>query len=147
MIFIVVNQNNYWVSLHSTQPTDYGLVIEPDVESRVALMNGLIAIAIFLWCMATLLSFVFATDPSESFLKRIGDSIRIEFHRSAGLKIIPSFFQAISIYWIVLGAIINWVGENWIIEGFTGDIVILAVMGAPLLVAAIIAGKRKDKDL
>jgi hypothetical protein len=109
-------------------------------------MNGLIAIAVFFWCMATLLSFVFATDPSESFLKRIGDSIRMEFHRSAGLKIIPSLFQAISIYWVVLGAIINWVGENWI-EGFTRDIVIIALMGAPLLVAAIITGKRKDEDL
>lgn len=108
-------------------------------------MNGLIAIAVFFWCMATLLSFLFATDPSESFLKRIGDSIRMEFYRSAGLKIIPSLFQAISIYWIVLGAIINWVGENWI-EGFTGDIMIIALMGAPLLFAAIISGKRKDKD-
>jgi hypothetical protein len=57
------------------------------------------------------------------------------------LKIIPSLFQAISIYWIVLRAIINWVGENWI-EGFTGDIVIIALLGAPLLVAAIITEKR-----
>jgi hypothetical protein len=42
-------------------------------------MNGLIAIAVFFWCMATLLSFVFTTDPSEKFLKRIGDSIRMNF--------------------------------------------------------------------
>jgi hypothetical protein len=110
------------------------------------MMDGLIAIAVFFWCMATLLSYVFNTDPSEPFLKRIGQSIRLDFRRSAGLKIIPSMFQVISIYWIVLGVIINWVGEAWF-RGFGGDIIIVALMGAPLLAAAIIAEKRKGKGL
>jgi len=109
-------------------------------------MNGLIGIAVFFWCLATLLAYVFNTNPSEPYLKRIEHSIRIDFRRSAGLKIIPSMFQAISIYWIVLGVIVNWVGEAWL-EGFMGDVVIVALMGAPLLAAAILAEKRRGKGL
>jgi hypothetical protein len=110
------------------------------------MMNGLIAVAVFFWFMATLLSYIFATDSSEPFMKRISYSIRIDFHRSAGLKVIPSIFQAISIYWIALGVIINWLGKAWF-EGFMGDMIIVALMIIPLLAAAIIAEKRKDKGL
>ncbi len=109
-------------------------------------MNGLIAIAVFFWFMATLSAYVFTTDLREPFLRRFVHSIRLDFRRSAGLKVIPSIFQATSIYWIGLGVIINWVGETWF-KGFLGDIVIVALIGAPLLIAAIIAQKRKDKSL
>jgi hypothetical protein len=109
-------------------------------------MKGLIAIAVFLWCMATLLSFVFATDPSESFLRRIGHSIRLDLRRSAGLKVIPSMLQAISIYWVMLGVILNRTEEAWF-KDFSGEVILWIMIGAPILAAAIIAGKRKDKGL
>lgn len=108
--------------------------------------NDVIAIGIFFWFMATLLSYVFATDPSEPFLRRIGHSIRLDFRRSAGLKVIPSMFQAISIYWIVLGVIINRIEGAWF-KGFSGEVILWIMIGAPILAAAIIAGKRKDKGL
>jgi hypothetical protein len=109
-------------------------------------MNGLIAIAAFFWFMTTLLSYIFATDSSEPFTKRISHSIRLDFRRCAGLKVIPSIFQAIAIYWIILGIIVNWVGGVWL-KGFKGDMIIVAIVGIPLLAVAILAGERKDKGL
>ena len=81
------------------------------VPRVTAMMNWLIAMAVFFWCMATIVSYIFITDQDDPFLKRIVHSVRLDFRRSAGLKVLPSMFQAIYIYWIVLGIMINWLSE------------------------------------
>ncbi len=107
-------------------------------------MDGFIAISIFFWCMATLMSYIFATDPGESFLKRIHLAIRIDLRRSAGFKVIPSVFQAISIYWILLGLVINWIGDAWFKVIF-GEVLFGIFLIAPILAFIIIIKKREGK--
>lgn len=94
--------------------------------------------------MATLVSYTFATDPGESFLKRMGLAIRIDLRRSAGFKVIPSVFQAISIYWILLGLVINWIGVEWF-KGIIGEVLFGIFIVAPLLAFTIIVKKREGK--
>ncbi len=104
-------------------------------------MSGLVGIAVFTWFIATLASFMFATDLSEPFLKRVCSSIRMDIRRSAGLKAIPSMLQAASIYWIILGMVLNWVSET-LFEGFVGNVFIAILVGIPLFFFAKYSERR-----
>jgi hypothetical protein len=107
-------------------------------------MDVLFVPAILVWSMATLMSYAYATDLGEPFLKRISLAIKIDLGRSAGRKVIPSMWQAISIYWILLGLVINWIGAGFP-KNFSEEVVLSLIMGTPLLAFTIILKIREGK--
>ena len=105
--------------------------------------NAEIAMGILIWFLATLISYIFVTDLGASFINRLIDSIRLDFSRSAGWKIIPSSLQAIGIYWVLLGVVLNLIGKACFIE-FAGGILLAVIMiGPPAVVCAIFARNRR----
>lgn len=95
--------------------------------------------------MATILTYVFLSQSIKSLIKRIVFSTTPDFSRSAGLKTIPSSFQVVGIYWVVIGVLINGVGESWP-KGTVGNIILLILVGFPILVGSIIVEKLKSKN-
>jgi len=102
----------------------------------------LITLGLLAWFLVSMIAYVFLTIPSDSFQKRLIDSINIRFIKRTGPEFGISLMQVTGVFWVIAGLIINLIGESFL-QGIVGDIILGIIFLGPVWIGAIIAERRK----
>ena len=107
-------------------------------------MKGiLLLLGFFVWIVATIYKVVLTPKPLP-ILHKLWRSVMIS-QNSWGIELTLSVFQVISYFWLIMGFLINIIGEN-VIKGLTGSLIIAGIILLPIWVfAAIFEKKRRQK--
>ena len=105
--------------------------------------KGLIAIGIMFWVLEVTMAYIFITPKKDRTIDRIKASIQLCPAHGRGPWVNISLLQITAIYWVLIGILLNVVGNVWP-SSFTGDIILFGIIGLPLIIGAIIVERRKS---
>lgn len=108
--------------------------------------NGLIALGVLLWLLSVILTFGFLTTKEDKADKGLKTSVQLWNVHGSGLLFGAYVLRLTGIVWSVVGILLRMIGETKI-QGMTRDIFLGIVILAPIWVGAILAQRRKSKDL
>ncbi|MBN2548928.1 MAG: hypothetical protein JXB15_07210 [Anaerolineales bacterium] len=106
--------------------------------------NILISLGITVWFIFAIITFVFLTPVTDSFINRLIRSVKFLLSKKYGLEFGVIVGQATGIFWLIAGLIINLMGES-IFHGVREDVILSIIFLAPVTIGAFLNERRKNE--